>query len=171
MICQISASVMPTPCPFVPFAGIAVPAIPLLMTWNISASECVCFLCARVRSGPRPPPRAPSPWQSAQLIRNSYSPGLRRLGVAREGIAVVDALRHRRQETQIRPLLQIGVPTWMTFLGKWPHSTPCLSDSSFGNLGLRTVRSDSLRRTCPGGICRLHFWLSTLKSSLRCADS
>src|SRR5260221_6690882 len=72
--CQISSSVMPTPCCVAPFGGIAVPGTPSLMVRKRSASECPCFFCARVRSGPRPPPRAPSPWQNAQFARNSNSP-------------------------------------------------------------------------------------------------
>src|SRR5215467_9863641 len=54
----------------------AVPGTPLFIVLNKSASELPCFFLARVRSGPRPPPRAPSPWQKAQLARNSYSPSL-----------------------------------------------------------------------------------------------
>src|SRR5207237_1664469 len=46
------------------------------MLWNISASELPWRFCERVRSGPRPPPRAPSPWQKAQFRRNWYSPSL-----------------------------------------------------------------------------------------------
>src|SRR5213080_1067415 len=76
MICQISSSVIPTPWPLVPLAGIAVPGIPLLMFWNKSASELPWRFCERVRSGPRPPPRAPSPWQKAQFRRNWNSPSL-----------------------------------------------------------------------------------------------
>src|SRR5215472_2910714 len=44
------------------------------MLWNISASELPWRFCARVKSGPRPPPRAPRPWQNAQFKRNWYSP-------------------------------------------------------------------------------------------------
>ena len=53
-----------------PFAGIAVPGTPSLMVRNKSTSAFPCFLCTRVKSGPRPPPRAPSPWQNAQFDRN-----------------------------------------------------------------------------------------------------
>src|SRR6266849_3949441 len=52
----------------------AVPGTPSLIVRNKSASAFPCFFRARVRSGPRPPPRAPSPWQNAQLARNSNSP-------------------------------------------------------------------------------------------------
>src|SRR6266436_9856577 len=72
--CQISSSVIPTPCCVAPFGGIAVPGTPLLMVLKISASESPCFFGVRVKSGPRPPPRAPSPWQKAQFARNSNSP-------------------------------------------------------------------------------------------------
>src|SRR6266478_4504304 len=85
MICQISSSVIPTPWPLVPLAGIAVPGIPLLMFWNKSASELPWRFCACVRSGPRPPPRAPSPWQKAQLMRNSNSPALAALASLASG--------------------------------------------------------------------------------------
>src|SRR2546426_7965205 len=44
------------------------------MLWNISTSELPWRFFARVRSGPRPPPRAPKPWQKAQFRRNWYSP-------------------------------------------------------------------------------------------------
>src|ERR1700738_941316 len=71
---------MPTPCCVAPLGGIAVPGTPSLMVRNRSASELPCFFCARVRSGPRPPPRAPSPWQKAQLARNSNSPSFAALG-------------------------------------------------------------------------------------------
>ena len=72
--CQISSSVIPTPCCVAPFGGIAVPGTPLLMVLKISASASPCFFGVRVRSGPRPPPCAPSPWQNAQFARNSNSP-------------------------------------------------------------------------------------------------
>src|SRR5579863_1126278 len=52
----------------------------------MSESECVCFFTARVRSGPRPPPRAPSPWQRAQLMRNSYSPAFAALASPARGL-------------------------------------------------------------------------------------
>src|SRR6266481_3363108 len=52
----------------------AVPGTPSLIVRKRSASELPCFFCVRVRSGPRPPPRAPRPWQKAQLERNWYSP-------------------------------------------------------------------------------------------------
>src|SRR5467141_239727 len=65
---------MPTPCCVAPFWGMAVPGTPSLMVRNKSASEFPCFFCARLRSGPRPPPRAPSPWQNAQFARNWDSP-------------------------------------------------------------------------------------------------
>src|SRR5260370_7605867 len=71
---------MPTPCCVAPFGGMAVPGTPSLMVRNRSASELPCFFCVRVRSGPRPPPRAPSPWQNAQLARNSNSPSFAALG-------------------------------------------------------------------------------------------
>src|SRR6266478_6149085 len=78
--CQISSSVMPTPCCVAPFCGMAVPGTPSLIVRKRSASVLPCFFCARVRSGPRPPPRAPSPWQKAQLARNSNSPSFAELG-------------------------------------------------------------------------------------------
>src|SRR5439155_22192701 len=37
----------------------------------ISASELPWRFCAFVKSGPRPPPRAPRPWQKAQFKRRS----------------------------------------------------------------------------------------------------
>src|SRR5712692_4719760 len=52
----------------------------------MSASEWAWRLCARVRSGPRPPPRAPSPWHKAQLMRNSYSPAFAALGSPARGL-------------------------------------------------------------------------------------
>src|SRR5882724_2225804 len=72
--CQISSSVIPTPIPPAVAGGMAVPAIPSWMLWNISSSELPCRFCARVKSGPRPPPRAPNPWQNAQFDRNCDSP-------------------------------------------------------------------------------------------------
>src|SRR5260370_11968945 len=71
---------MPTPCCVAPFGGMAVPGTPSLMVRNRSASEMPCVFSVRVRSGPRPPPRAPSPWQNAQLARNSNSPSFAALG-------------------------------------------------------------------------------------------
>src|SRR5258708_4995625 len=65
---------MPTPCCVAPLGGMAVPGTPSLMVRNRSASELPWRFCARVRSGPRPPPRAPNPWQNAQLARNCDSP-------------------------------------------------------------------------------------------------
>src|SRR5260370_12320225 len=72
--CQISSSVIPTPCCVAPFGGIAVPGTPLLMVLKISASASPRFFGVRVRSGPRPPPCAPRPWQKAQFARNCDSP-------------------------------------------------------------------------------------------------
>src|ERR1700730_3865429 len=83
--CQISSSVMPTPCCVAPFGGMAVPGTPSLMVRKRSVSELPCFFCARGRSGPRPPPRAPSPWQNAQLARNSNSPSFAALGSLARG--------------------------------------------------------------------------------------
>src|SRR5436190_18334694 len=74
--CHSSPSVIPTPCCVAPFGGIAVPGTPLLIVLNMSASESPCFFGVRVKSGPRPPPLAPSPWQNAQFARNSNSPSL-----------------------------------------------------------------------------------------------
>src|SRR5713226_6153447 len=65
---------MPTPCCVAPLGGMAVPGTPSLIVRNKSASEFPWRFCARVRSGPRPPPRAPKPWQNAQFERNWYSP-------------------------------------------------------------------------------------------------
>src|SRR5260370_1577107 len=65
---------MPAPIPPFVAAGMAVPGIPSWILWKISVSELPCRLFARVRSGPRPPPLAPSPWQNAQFERNWYSP-------------------------------------------------------------------------------------------------
>src|SRR5260370_7894639 len=52
----------------------AVPGTHSLVVRNKSAEEFPCFFRARVRSGPRPPPRVSSPWHSAQFARNSNSP-------------------------------------------------------------------------------------------------
>src|SRR5258706_15047433 len=85
--CQISAAVMPTPCCVAPFGGIAVPGTPSLIVRKRSASEFPCFFCARVRSGPRPPPRAPSTWQNAQFARNSNSPNFPAFASLASGLA------------------------------------------------------------------------------------
>src|ERR1700730_179035 len=63
----------------------AVPGTPSLMVRKRSASEFPCFFCARVRSGPRPPPRAPSPWQKAQFALNSNSPAFAAAGSLASG--------------------------------------------------------------------------------------
>src|SRR5450631_81969 len=47
---------------------------------------------ARVRSGPLPPPCAPSPWHSAQLMRNSYSPAFAALPSLAKGLRSSAAL-------------------------------------------------------------------------------
>src|SRR5271169_2358528 len=46
-----------------------------------------------------------------------------------------------------------------------PHFTPSDGDCSFGNLGSAQRRKNFPTCTCPAGICPLHLWLSTLKSS------
>src|SRR5260370_7674125 len=56
------------------------------MVWNMWGWEGGWGLCARVRSGPRSPPRAPRPWHNAQLMRNSYSPALAALGSPASGL-------------------------------------------------------------------------------------
>src|SRR5881227_2953801 len=61
------------------------------MLRNRSASEFPCGKRARVRSAPRPPPRAPRPWQKAQLMRNSDSPALAAAGFAANGFAACPA--------------------------------------------------------------------------------
>src|SRR5215471_2129029 len=58
------------------------------MLRKISASEFPCLLGVRVRSGPRPPPRAPRPWQNAQLDRNWNSPSFAALGSLARGFVV-----------------------------------------------------------------------------------
>src|SRR5882762_5144846 len=83
--CQISSSVMPTPCCVAPFGGMAVPGTPSLIVRNKSASEFPWCFCARLRSGPRPPPRAPNPWQNAQFARNCDSPSFAACGSPANG--------------------------------------------------------------------------------------
>jgi hypothetical protein len=59
-----------------PFAGISVPDTPWEIVRKISSSVPPCIHLPEVRSGPRPPPRAFSPWQGEQLARNKEDPSL-----------------------------------------------------------------------------------------------
>src|SRR5215475_2975454 len=61
---------------------------------NRSLSESPWRLCALVRSGPRPPPRALRPWHKAQFMRNSNSPALAALRSVESGFLVCAVIGH-----------------------------------------------------------------------------